>query len=92
MGRVDGALKARRKPESESENVQKARLWARQVRSVCEELFDNPFNAKSRAQLIELLVDKSVEADAFMREAISEKTSSHNVVPEPAVTAVARCR
>lgn len=91
MGRVDGALKARRKPESESENVQKARLWARQVRSVCEELFDNPFNAKSRAQLIELLVDKSIEADASMREAISEK-SSHDVVTEPGLSAVARCR
>lgn len=71
------ALKARRNSDSESENVKEARLWARQVRSACEELFGNPFNAQIRAQLIDLLVEKSPQADAFMRQAISENARQH---------------
>lgn len=55
-----------------SVNALAARQYAAQVRSACEDLVGNPYDAGARKALLDLLMGSSVEADAFMRRAIAE--------------------
>lgn len=63
---------SRKKSGPQSDSLVAARLWACQVRSACEDVYGNPFDQESRDYLVYLLVKKAPEADAFMRQALSE--------------------
>lgn len=69
---------SRNKSGPQSESLLAARLWACQVRSACEDLYGNPFDQESRAQLVRLLTETASEADRHLRQALSEISSQRH--------------
>lgn len=55
-----------------SENARAARRYVAQVRSACEDLIGNPYDASARQALLDQLTLHAADADEFMRRAIAE--------------------
>lgn len=52
-------------------DIAAARAYAREVKIACDELHDDPFNPRARAELLKLIVDDSPEADAALTRALA---------------------
>lgn len=48
------------------------RTYSRDVKIACDELHDDPFDARARAALLKLIVDGSSDADAALTRALAE--------------------
>jgi len=64
------------KPLDISPDIAAARSFARAVRIACDELHDEPFSPKARAELLALIVNDSPEADAALARALAETDSA----------------
>jgi hypothetical protein len=55
-------------------DIAAARRYAREVKTACDDLYDDPFNRRARAALLKLIVADSSDADAALVRALAEMT------------------
>lgn len=55
-------------------DIAAARHYSKEVKTACDDLYDDPFSRRARAALLKLIVNDSSAADAALVRALAEMT------------------
>lgn len=55
-------------------DIAAARRYSKDVKTACDDLYDDPFSRRARAALLKLIVNDSSDADAALVRALAEMT------------------